>query len=72
MDIRMSDGLLVSFPEGMPISEIKEQTEDIDTQISGNEKEGKLENVELGDFPFKAILPPKFHILIRVKKLYHT
>jgi len=26
MDIRMSDGLLVSFPEGMPISEIKEQT----------------------------------------------
>ena len=56
MDIRMSDGLLVSFPEGMPISEIKEQTRKYEDKIKNqidSEKELNDESIGVGESTLK-------------------
>ena len=52
----MSDGLLVSFPEGMPISEIKEQTRKYEDKIKNqidSEKELNDEYIGVGESTLK-------------------
>ena len=46
IEMKQNPNILSYMTVKIKESEIKEQTEDIDTQISGNEKEGKLEKVE--------------------------
>ena len=51
MKIKMSDGVIVTFPEGTPLSEIKAQTREYENKIKeklNNEKELDDESIGIG------------------------